>query len=751
MGGFLNDETVLDQIRPTDASTYFITTPFPVGKLLGSERFGREYIWDRREPYPFRSFELAGYLDSNFVDAVFINLKEVSSSEDRDLSLEDAQRYMIERAQYFLENEIHLPAVKTSMEKVGIRSGGDSVLYYTFIMDSFNHNYGALNERTMERAAAIYADIVAMIRVLKETGLDEEYALFVSSDHGGQFFLDEDELCNHGCHMDGGNEAILYVYSKGEGQRLNDVWMNTEDVGATIPQYIEKAGVPGTATGTVFPMFTDSNPHTDKYVYQAFRSKEIQLISHLNYLQPKQLRDVQLVQGVDISNVDLGDATVLTQYIADYPDYLAALQDEVESLQKPWLAYFALALLIAAFLYFVVGPLLLGMGLSSRDWVCVGLLFAEMVTVAVRNQGLGRVEKMIWWPLVFIQVGFMAAGFLYASDSTSQGEKGKRLAHVLRLLNVPSILWRAAVTRSRGPLSQLSVSDVTAMIISLNVVMMLTDELGNVFTRIGEALYYVHYAVITLYILYDSQTQGKEAHRTLWALARYFSVVLLVLAWVYEFVTDYSMSDQTEEMMTVIHVFYVAILALLLTIPTIVPKSERGRLIIYPVYIIYFFIASQQQRSHLLFVFIPTMEVLSRMARTQDSFYLYSLMATQGSSTYLINRGSYGFDISLRAGNHSWGTYPDEFPIFTGAIFAFHKMSWYHMVGAYLYRSLQYPLSMKGSKFAQLIVCRGLVVLMVFMIGFYANPANTLSVFMWAMAQCSIMLFSHTILIFSGS
>lgn len=736
VGGFLNDETVLEQIGD-NGTNFIITTPFPVGKLLGSERFQKQYIWDRREPYPFRSFELAGNCSESFLD-----VKGIGTSKDKDLTMEEAQAYVKSRAHDFLSS-LSLHRVKSCMQSVGIKPGGNNLIYYTFIMDSFNHNYGALNEMTMERAAAIYADVVAMIQVLRETGLDEEYAFIISSDHGGQYFLDEDELCNHGCHMDGGNEAILYVYSKGEGPRLTDVWINTEDIGGTIAQYIVGAGVPGSAIGTAMPMF-----RTTKYEYIALRSKEIQLLSHLNYLDPAHPHDLTLVMDSDISALELTE-DVLRQFISSYPQHLSVLQAQVAALQQPWFAYIALTTLIFVFSYFIVLPILLGLGLVRRDWVSIALLFAELIIVAVRNNGLGRVEKIVWWPAVGIQVGFLCAGLMYSSGEFM--EKNKRLSNVLRLLNVPKVMWTALRTASLSPLSQLSLTDISAAVISINTILLLTDEFWNVFTRIGELLYSVHYLVMVLYVLYDSQRQAKEGHKVLWMLTRYSSMVLLALAWYYEWITDYSMSDQTEEMMAVIHIFYVSALAFLVLIIFFVPDSERGRLIVYPVFLIYFFIASQQQRSHLLFLFIPTMEVLSSLARTQDSLYLYCLLASQGSVIYLINRGSYGFDISLRAGNHSWGTYPDEFPIFTGAIFGFHKMSWYHMVGAYIYRSLQWPISHKAGKFLELLACRGLAILVVFMVGFYANPANTLSVFMWAMAQSSTLLFLHTVLILSRS
>ncbi len=73
------------------------------------------------------------------------------------------------------------------------------------------------------------------------------------------------------------------------------------------------------------------------------------------------------------------------------------------------------------------------------------------------------------------------------------------------------------------------------------------------------------------------------------------------------------------------------------------------------------------------------MEYLRRIAL--DSKKAYFVLINQAMIYFLINNGTFSFDVSLRAGNHSWGYNPDAFPIFTGFIFGYHKFAWFHLTG----------------------------------------------------------------------
>ena len=130
--------------------------------------------------------------------------------------------------------------------------GSLNFIYYTTIMDSYNHNYAGLSVKTISGASALLADIKAMINVIENSKFRDEYILIISSDHGGQLYFGEDEICNHGCQMDQGNEGLLYIYSFGTG-KFED-WITNEDVAPIISGYILNANIPIHSTGWPKPI-----------------------------------------------------------------------------------------------------------------------------------------------------------------------------------------------------------------------------------------------------------------------------------------------------------------------------------------------------------------------------------------------------------------------------------------------------------------------------------------------------------------
>lgn len=108
-----------------------------------------------------------------------------------------------------------------------------NLLVYTSIMDSFNHNYSALSQKTISRAAGLVAVIKTIVKYLQESDLDEYYSLIVSSDHRGQWVTKEDEICNHGCKTSEGNEPFLYIWNKDIPGHYED-WISVEQVAPTI-------------------------------------------------------------------------------------------------------------------------------------------------------------------------------------------------------------------------------------------------------------------------------------------------------------------------------------------------------------------------------------------------------------------------------------------------------------------------------------------------------------------------------------
>jgi hypothetical protein len=139
------------------------------------------------------------------------------------------------------------------------------------------------------------------------------------------------------------------------------------------------------------------------------------------------------------------------------------------------------------------------------------------------------------------------------------------------------------------------------------------------------------------------------------------------------------------------------------------------------------------------------MEYLRRIAL--ESKKAYFVLINQAMIYFLINNGTFSFDVSLRAGNHSWGFNPDAFPIFTGFIFGYHKFAWFHLTGCFVLRSLNGELSIVGNRVFRLQVYKALLSIWTFLVVFYMYPVNIMSVFLWSFSECLTLMISHTVVL----
>jgi hypothetical protein len=256
-------------------------------------------------------------------------------------------------------------------------------------------------------------------------------------------------------------------------------------------------------------------------------------------------------------------------------------------------------------------------------------------------------------------------------------------------------------------------------------------------------LYWVHYALISSVVYVETMKLHRQGalKSPLWLLSA--ASVAFAFMLVYEFITDYSQTDQTEQMISVIRTFYIFLLCWLLAYSK-ASKPVLSKAFCYLPVLFYFFLADAQQRSFLLLYFLPTVlpsqtELVAKASLKHPS--AYALLAYHATACFLYNKGSYGFDISLRAGNHSWGTYPDEFPFVTGFVFGFHKVGWFVLAGAMMMR---YAESKHYSNGLKLSALRALGALWAFVCVTYIFPSNSLSVFLWAAFQVCSLLCSHS-------
>ena len=134
----------------------------------------------------------------------------------------------------------------------------DNLIYYTQIIDAFNHGYSKEHPRTF---AASYAINQAILEIMEWINDNPDYALMVLSDHGGQAYLGEDNYCNHGC-LQPGNEGTLFIYMRNfdiiRPLQQEAPIINTFDVANIVSQVIENLNMPLESSGKILKIVENS-------------------------------------------------------------------------------------------------------------------------------------------------------------------------------------------------------------------------------------------------------------------------------------------------------------------------------------------------------------------------------------------------------------------------------------------------------------------------------------------------------------
>ena len=105
----------------------------------------------------------------------------------------------------------------------------------------------------------------------------DEYALMVSSDHGGQEFFGEDALRNHGEDIPG-NEAIFFINTKELKEHYDELkikqrYIHMTDENEIIAQILSNVNIPICSRGFPFKLINN-----DINAFISLKMKEIQLI-----------------------------------------------------------------------------------------------------------------------------------------------------------------------------------------------------------------------------------------------------------------------------------------------------------------------------------------------------------------------------------------------------------------------------------------------------------------------------------------
>ena len=188
-----------------------------------------------------------------------------------------------------------------------------SILYYTTEVDQYNHFYGKAHIYTILQ---MYITEKMIEELMKWIDIHDEYALIITSDHGGQNFLGEDIIRNHGIDFHG-NEAILFIYTKELKEHYNELniakrYIHMKDVNEILNQVLLNISIPLNSKGFPINLVNDS-----VNIFSSLKSKEIQLINIVEYYSKKypyyenDLKDLLIGLKDDFSQINY----ILSEYI----------------------------------------------------------------------------------------------------------------------------------------------------------------------------------------------------------------------------------------------------------------------------------------------------------------------------------------------------------------------------------------------------------------------------------------------------
>ena len=181
-----------------------------------------------------------------------------------------------------------------------------SVVYYTTEVDISNHYNGKAYIYTILQT---YITEKMIEQLIKWVDKHEDYALIITSDHGGANFLGEEMIRLHGIDCPG-NEAILFIYTKELREHYDELKMQKRyihmiDANEILSQILSNINIPINSKGFPINLFNDS-----VNTFTALKTKEIQLIQMLeNYLKkyPYLINDLKdLLSGLkdDFSQIN---------------------------------------------------------------------------------------------------------------------------------------------------------------------------------------------------------------------------------------------------------------------------------------------------------------------------------------------------------------------------------------------------------------------------------------------------------------
>ena len=311
---------------------------FPVFYLLGREKNEVLDSYELRGP---EGFALNGFCSSgvnNIYDGYPSSFRKDITDEATEHLLPGYDRKFIydKLNEHYADNMKKMPFTfnRCILDILGDQM--KSYAYYTMRIDHLNHSYDKHYIGTIFDVYTIETTVLGLHRWADE---HPEYAIIVSSDHGGQPYNGQDNICNHGCDVEG-NEAVLMIYTKELGDvkyklPTRKIWVN--DVAPTITQIIKGVNIPLEAQGIPREIGDDNTLR-----YTAVKSKEVQLIQYITKfsekfpkMKKKMMNYIDKIKKNElydkIKTIEQVEEFSNAEYYKAYMNYLENIQDKLFS------------------------------------------------------------------------------------------------------------------------------------------------------------------------------------------------------------------------------------------------------------------------------------------------------------------------------------------------------------------------------------------------------------------------------------
>jgi len=708
-------ETIFDQMKNnTDIYTLLDTTYFPLYPMVHEDRFSQVRLQNFHPIYALQNlcprvmFQTSRYqLDDDFpiedLEAVtdyFVEFFENKHKKKKISSLEACIRQK-------------LPAQMTieplrAYERLGL-------VFYSFKFDTVNHAYSKSHYFTVRHSIGFWYDLRLILKYADDPSSGRPLVI-VSSDHGGQKIDGEDEIYNHG-RNDNGNEAFLFIYHSSLSNTFSPdaKWIPSTSVAPTISQYF-KIGNPLMSEGIAAPIF-----NTDRSKYVAFRTSEVQFREKLRrFLSENEDLPASLLEleKIDVNQefASLPSETV-EELLQKYPSHLESLKKTIvshqASLSTERYTDYILFLIISALLYTLDATKIQHLTTKPLNTTLI------LTLLSLLSWLLGCFSGLI--PLTsshHVGIVTLLLASLWHQSMSTQPQLDQTVKPSFRQL------WREfggfrAVLEWIRPGMRMEIVVICWMMVG-NVVFR-----TNLFTRDVDildkgVLYYCNFGFYFVGLMFCVMVKdyvrrkGDEKHQESWLSQRLansaslvaFALVAISICVYYDLGTD---TGEHSEYMMVSRSFYVLLLVYLIVSQfalrnsfMISFKSKYDDKMVYRqgwdngIFLfvtLLFWLDNNRNRFYLTLFVWPMLEFMRIVIldlETRDPvkrpriMYLMILMAF---NAYTLMNNNFGLEISLKAGNRTWGEYQDQTPIFTGLIFAIHKMGYFFLSSILIQRA----------------------------------------------------------------